>query len=62
MSSRNFAILTVGGLMTLSAVSAVGPPHPMHLRPNASGSSVLHVAGSRSAQQRSSASGSKYDA
>jgi hypothetical protein len=62
MSSRNFAILTVGGLMTLSAVSAVGPPHPMHLRPNASGNSVLHVAGSRSAQQRGSASGSKYDA
>ena len=62
MSSRNFAILTVGGLMTLSAVSAVGPPHPMHLRPNASGNSVLHVAGSRSAQQRGSAGGSKYDA
>jgi Subtilase family len=62
MSSRIFAILTVGALMTLSAVSAVGPPHPMHLRPNAPGNSVLHVAGSRSAQQRNSASGSKYDA
>ena len=62
MSSRNFAILTVGALMTLSAVSAVGPPHPMHLRPNAAGNSVLHVAGSRSAQQRGSAGGSKYDA
>jgi hypothetical protein len=62
MSSRNFAILTVGVLMTLSAVSAVGPSQPRHLRPNAPGKSVLHVAGSRSAQQRSSASGSKYDA
>jgi hypothetical protein len=62
MSSRNFAILTVGVLMTLSAVSAVGPSQPRHLRPNAPGKSVLHVAGSRSAQQRLSASGSKYDA
>jgi hypothetical protein len=62
MSSRIFAILVVGGLTTLSAVSAVGPSHPMHLRPNVPGKSVLHVAGSRSAQQRSSAGGSKYDA
>src|ERR1700722_8434680 len=62
MSSRIFAILTVGVLTTLSAVSAVGPSQPMHLRPNAPGNSALHVAGSRSAQQRNSASGSKYDA
>src|SRR6202046_444940 len=62
MSSRIFAILTVGVLTTLSAVSAVGPSQPMHLRPNAPGTSVLHVAGSRSAQQRNSASGAKYDA
>src|ERR1700727_2690523 len=62
MSSRIFAILTVGVLTTLSAVSAVGPSQPMHLRPNAPGTAVLHVAGSRSAQQRNSASGSKYDA
>jgi Subtilase family len=62
MSSRIFAILTVGVLTTLSAVSAVGPSQPIHLRPNAPGNSVLHVAGSRSAQQRNSASGSKYDA
>jgi hypothetical protein len=34
----------------------------MHLRPNAPGNSVLHVAGSRSTQQRNSASGAKYDA
>jgi hypothetical protein len=32
------------------------------LRPNAPGNSALHVAGSRSAQQRNSASGAKYDA
>jgi Subtilase family len=62
MSSRIFAILTVGVLTTLSAVSAVGPSQPMHLRPNAPGNSVLHVAGSRSAQQRNSAGGAKYDA
>src|ERR1700689_571927 len=62
MSLRIFAILTVGVLTTLSAVSAVGPSQPMHLRPNAPGNSVLHVAGSRSAQQRNSASGAKYDA
>jgi len=62
MSSRIFAILTVGVLMTLSAVSAVGPSQPMHLPANAPGNSVLHVAGSRSAQQRNSASGAKYDA
>jgi hypothetical protein len=62
MSSRIFAILTVGVLTTLSAVSAVGPSQPMHLRPNAPGNSVLHVAGSRSAQQRNSANGAKYDA
>jgi hypothetical protein len=62
MSSRIFAILTVGVLSTLSAVSAVGPSQPMHLRPNAPGNAVLHVAGSRSVQQRNSASGSKFDA
>jgi hypothetical protein len=33
----------------------------MHLRPNAPGPSKLHVAGSRSAQQRDSATGSKFD-
>ena len=62
MSSRIFAIVTVGALTALSAVSAVGPSQPMHLRPNAPGTSLLHVAGSRSAQQRDSASGSKFDA
>src|SRR3984957_1476549 len=62
MSSRIFAILTVGVLTTLSAVSAVGPSRPLHRPPNAPGNSVLHVAGSRSTQQRNSSSGSKYDA
>jgi hypothetical protein len=62
MSSRIFAILTVGVLSALSAVSAVGPSPSAHLRPNAPGNSVLHVAGSRSAQQGNSASGAKYDA
>src|ERR1700689_791737 len=62
MSLRIFAIVTVSALTALSAVSAVGPSQPMHLRPNAPGPSVLHVAGSRSAQQRDSASGSKFDA
>jgi hypothetical protein len=62
MSLRIFAIVTVGALTALSAVSAVGPSQPMHLRPNPPGASLLHVAGSRSAQQRDSASGSKFDA
>jgi hypothetical protein len=62
MSLRIFAIVTVSALTTLSAVSAVGPSQPRHLPPNAPGPSLLHVAGSRSAQQRDSASGSKFDA
>jgi hypothetical protein len=62
MSLRIFAIVTVSALTTLAAVSAVGPSQPMHLRPNAPGPALLHVAGSRSAQQRDSASGSKFDA
>ncbi len=62
MSLRIFAIVTVGALTALSAVSAVGPTQPMHLRPNAPGTALLHVAGSRSAQQMNSTSGSKFDA
>jgi hypothetical protein len=62
MSLRIFAIVTVSALTALSAVSAVGPSQPMHLPPNVPGPSLLHVAGSRSAQQRDSASGSKFDA
>ncbi len=62
MSLRIFAIMSVGALSALSAVSAVGPLQPMPLRMALPGSSVLHVAGSRSAQQLASASGSKFDA
>jgi len=61
MSLRIFAIATMGVLTTLSAVSAVGPPRPMLHRPNLAGKSPLHVAGSRSAQQRASATASKFD-
>jgi subtilase family protein len=62
MSLRIFAIVSLGVVAGISAVSAVGPSQPMHLQPNAPGTSLLHVAGSRSAQQRDSASGSKFDA
>jgi Subtilase family len=62
MSLRIFAIMSLGVLAGLSAVSAVGPSQPMHLRPNAPGPSMLHIAGSRSAQQRDSAGGAKFDA
>jgi hypothetical protein len=62
MSSHIIAIATISVLAGVSAVSAVGPSQPMHLRPNAPGNSSLHVAGSRSAQQRDSAAGSKFDA
>lgn len=62
MSLRIFAIVAVGALTTLAAVSAVGPSQPRHLPPNVPGTSLLHVAGSRSAQQRDSAGGSKFDA
>jgi hypothetical protein len=62
MSSRIFAIVTLSALAGVSAVSAVNPPQPMHLQPNVAGTSSLHVAGSRSAQQRESAAASKFDA
>jgi hypothetical protein len=61
MSLRIFAIATLGVLMTLSAVSAVGPPQHMLHRQNLAGKATLHVAGSRGAQQRNSATGSKLD-
>ncbi len=62
MSSRIFAIFILSALAGVAAVSAVGPPQPMHLPPNAPGNSSLHVAGSRSTQQRESATASKFDA
>jgi Subtilase family len=62
MASRFFAIGALGLLTAITAVSAVGPSQPMLKRPNSPGNSQLHIAGSRSIQQRQSASGSKFDA
>jgi hypothetical protein len=62
MSSRFLAIGTLGLLTAITATSAVGPSQPMLKRPNPPGNSQLHIAGSRSLQQRQSASGSKFDA
>src|ERR1700732_4294387 len=62
MSSPFLAIASLGVLAAISAVSAVGPSQPMLSRPNSPGNSPLHVAGSRSLEQRQSASGSKFDA
>ena len=62
MASRFFAIGALGILTAITAVSAVGPSQPMLKRPNPPGNSQLHIAGSRSLQQRQSASGSKFDA
>jgi hypothetical protein len=61
-SSRFLAIGAIGVLTAITATSAIGPPQPMLKRPNLSGSSLLHVAGSRSLQQRASATGAKFDA
>jgi hypothetical protein len=52
----------LGLLTAIAAVSAVGPSQPILKRPNSPGDSQLRVAGSRSLQQRQSASGSKFDA
>jgi hypothetical protein len=52
----------LGLLTAITAVSAVGPSQPILKRPNSPGDSLLRVAGSRSIQQRQSASGSKFDA
>src|SRR5882757_8119075 len=62
MSSRFLAIGALGILTAITAVSAVGPSQPMLHRPNLPGSAQLHIAGSRSLQQRQSAAGSKFDA
>jgi hypothetical protein len=62
MSSRFLAIGALGILTAITAVSAVGPSQPMLHRPNLPGTAQLHIAGSRSAQQRQSAAGSKFDA
>src|SRR5450631_1437757 len=62
MSSRIFAVGALSVLTAITAVSAVGPSQPMLKRPNSPGTSSLHVSGSRSVQQRLSATGSKFDA
>jgi Subtilase family len=62
MASRFFAIAALGILTAITAVSAVGPSRPMLHRPNLRGTAQLHIAGSRSMQQRASATGSKFDA
>jgi Subtilase family len=62
MSSRFLAIGALGILTGITAVSAVGPSQPMLHRPNPTGTSALHVSGSRSLQQRQSSAGSKFDA
>jgi hypothetical protein len=62
MASRFLAIGALGILTAITAVSAVGPSQPMLHRPNSAGASTLHVAGSRSLQQRQSSAGSKFDA
>jgi subtilase family protein len=62
MSSRFLAIGALGILTAVTAVSAVGPSQPMLHRPNLPGTAQLHIAGSRSLQQRQSAAGSKFDA
>jgi hypothetical protein len=62
MASRFFALGALGILTAITAVSAVGPSQPMLHRPNLPGTARLHVAGSRSLQQRQSAAGSKFDA
>src|SRR5579862_4307735 len=62
MSSRFFAIGALGVITAITAVSAVGPPQPVLKRPNSPGTATLHISGSRSPQQRASATASKFDA
>jgi hypothetical protein len=62
MTSRFFALGTLGVLIAVAAVSAVGPARP-HLVPGRSpGESLLHVSGGRSRQQTQSPTASKMDA
>jgi hypothetical protein len=62
MASRLFAIGTAAVLATVAAAAAVSHLRHPHLRPSAApGAAHLHVFGSRSIQQRQSASGAKYD-
>jgi Subtilase family len=62
MSSRFFAIGTLAVLTAMAAVAAVSTLWHPHLRPSvAPGTASLHAFGSRSAQQRQSAAGAKFD-
>lgn len=65
MASRFFTIGSAAVLTTIAAIAAIAAVstlrHP-HLRPSiAPGSARLHAFGSRSAQQRHSAAGAKFD-
>jgi hypothetical protein len=62
MASRFFTIGTLVALTTVGAIAAVSTLRHPHLRPSvAPGTAHLHVFGSRSPQQRQSATGSKFD-
>src|ERR1700680_1155085 len=62
MASRFFAIGTAAVLTTIAAGAAVSTLRYSHLRPGAApGTAQLHAFGSRSAQQRQSANGGKFD-
>jgi hypothetical protein len=62
MALRFFTIGTLVALTTMGAIAAVSTLRHPHLRPGAApGTAHLHVFGSRSLQQRQSATGSKFD-
>jgi hypothetical protein len=62
MALRFFTIGTLVALTAAGAIAAVSTLRHPHLRPGvAPGTAHLHVFGSRSAQQRQSATGSKFD-
>ena len=62
MASRFFAIGTLAVVTALAAASDVSTSQHTHLRPGvAPGTARLHVFGARSAQQRGSPAGAKFD-
>jgi Subtilase family len=62
MASRFFAIGTLAAITALAAASDVSTSRHTHLRPSvAPGTARLHVFGARSAQQRRTAAGAKFD-
>ncbi len=62
MTSRIFALGAAAALAAISAVSAVGPAQPRLHATVPPGTAKLQAFGSRSAEQRASATGSKFDA